>query len=1432
MFSRLGIRGRILAVVALPIVFLIAANTVLTFRSVNEYQDASTSEQIIEIGDIGQDLAVAVAQERYIASMVSTTYNANRDRMAVSQGEIDDYLAQLRDAGAEDVADSVEEQLATLSDARSLDIVRSDEAGQLPAYPSEQEIGTAGAAYTAAAEAIAGIAGSAPAAVQPLVLGIAQSVGAEAEAMVRSLGVSGAYAAAFPEAIVETDTQRTAVLEAVAGLPDNETTARAQSAVETVSSEIANIEIARTQSAALFPDTFNIAEYYDSALTAMASTQEDLALVLTDPDVAQYERANSLARETISAMSREQLYIDMVLERGYFNGVPDNDAEFIRQLIAATDAVHVEAERAVEGLPGISAIPELGEAAEGDVFLLSRQIVSAGEDFALETVDNEAWDAASQAEIDAVAVPQAELADRVSADATAATQDALTRAIITAILALAFAIVSAAIALSMARAVARPLLRLTTTAAALREDLPSIVDRVATPGEEVDASEIEIPIESTDEVGRLAEAFNGVNATTIEIAREQAALRASISEMFVNVARRDQVLLNRQLSSIDEMERSEDNPETLTRLFGLDHLATRMRRNSESLLVLAGIDSGRRIRTPMPLSDVVRTATSEIELYERITLELGADPTMLGHSALTAAHLFAELLENATVFSDPGSPVVVRTSIDGDNVVVTVEDNGIGMGATDLEAARGRVESHSASELLGEQRLGLFVVGRLAERLGARVSIDSTESEGTTVTVALPSSLFTGMEQAAPIAAPAPAPAALPVAEPTPEVTPAPHAEEYTPEATPATAAGLTRRERRRQESPEPSVPSAPIQPAPSQTASGLPSRAGAAAAGAAGLAAGAAVAASRSNDALDVHEVMPQTAEQRAAVFRGFRARREVEALQAAQQPYSPPITPREAEQTPEAAAPAPAMTPEELAAESVPFMPRQDDGQGEAVSDESAAPARESQFDEPEPELAWGRPQPEPAISAPVVEPEPMVEPEPEPAAEAPAPSVEPEPQTSAAGLPTRRWRPPASKSLETPAGMVVPMVAPSDDDPAAAAVAVPSVASPEDEPAAQAAPAEEETVAEQPARQSLFGTPVAHPDAPVEPEPAPVAEESPFPAFAPVSEPAAPAVEEPSAAQDEPADAPAESEPEFPWASQTSGAAAGAAAAAALPWAAQNPPGAQQSPSMDDLLAPPQEEAGFFGRIFGRKAKGAPESAPAAPAAPSSQDSFAPAEPAQDTPQFSPAHESPQFSPAQDFEPEPQSWQPAAPERASEPEPQPMEEFASWQPPAPAESWMPEAGSTPYGDSAGVSPDQLAKPLGWESAGASAVEGSALPSYQPVIDPEPVSPEPQEDDYASEVYSEFNSLSSERPTVDRTRAGLQRRQPAAPAPAARPAPEPEPVAAQAQRDPDAIRAQFSQFYAATQRARTDAQALHENDTSEWQNPATSGAPRDGNA
>ena len=337
--------------------------------------------------------------------------------------------------------------------------------------------------------------------------------------------------------------------------------------------------------------------------------------------------------------------------------------------------------------------------------------------------------------------------DAVREDSAAFAQEqadvAANRAYLTggiAIAALGFSIITA---LVIARRLVSPLRRLTQAAGVVRDRLPTLVEQVSVPGQGPSIDLDPISVESSDEIGQLAAAFNDVNRTTIDVAREQAALRGSIAEMFVNVARRDQVLLNRQLAFLDDLERSEEDPSTLSNLFRLDHLATRMRRNAESLLVLAGIDSGRRVRQPMPVSDVIRTASSEIELYDRVRLNLVVDPMMLGHNALNAAHLLAELLENATMFSEPHTPVEVTTARDEQFVTVVVRDHGLGMNPDEVAEANRKVLSHAASDAVGAQRLGLYVVGRLSDRLGAQVAFGVGEGgTGTEVTVRFPAVLF------------------------------------------------------------------------------------------------------------------------------------------------------------------------------------------------------------------------------------------------------------------------------------------------------------------------------------------------------------------------------------------------------------------------------------------------------------------------------------------------------------------------------------------------------------------------------------------------------------------------------------------------------------------------------------------------------------------
>ncbi len=307
------------------------------------------------------------------------------------------------------------------------------------------------------------------------------------------------------------------------------------------------------------------------------------------------------------------------------------------------------------------------------------------------------------------------------------------------------------LAVALARRITRPLRRLTVAAGEIGAELPRMVERMQTPGDGPGVVVEPIPVESSDEIGRLAEAFNTVNDVTVQVAREQAALRSSIAEMFVNVARRNQVLLGRQLSQLDQMEAREEDPDVLDSLFKLDHLSTRMRRNAESLLVLAGIDSTRRLRRPLPLSDVIRTAVGEIEAFDRIDLSMQEDPDVSGRHALTVAHLLAELLENATHFSNPETRVVVSASVTGHGVDLTVTDYGLGMSEEEVAESNDKIAHPPVAEIAVSQRLGLFVVGRLAARLGASVVLRRGRAAGLVVAAALPAAVFESMAVEAPV---------------------------------------------------------------------------------------------------------------------------------------------------------------------------------------------------------------------------------------------------------------------------------------------------------------------------------------------------------------------------------------------------------------------------------------------------------------------------------------------------------------------------------------------------------------------------------------------------------------------------------------------------------------------------------------------------------
>ncbi|MGW6540383.1 nitrate- and nitrite sensing domain-containing protein [Streptomyces sp. NPDC055011] len=273
--------------------------------------------------------------------------------------------------------------------------------------------------------------------------------------------------------------------------------------------------------------------------------------------------------------------------------------------------------------------------------------------------------------------------------------------------------------------------------------LPSVMRRLAA-GEPVDV-ETEVPHlrYGEDEVGQVGQALNTLQRAAVEAAVKQSELRRGVSEVFVNLARRNQVLLHRQLTLLDTMERRTEDTEELADLFRLDHLTTRMRRHAEGLVILSGAAPSRQWRKPVQLMDVVRAAVAEVEDYERVEVRRLPRLGVGGPAVADLTHLIAELLENATVFSPPHTAVQVLGERVANGFTLEIHDRGLGMSPDVLLDANLRLAETPEFELSDTDRLGLFVVSRLAQRQNVRVSLQTSPYGGTTAVVFIPAALLT-----------------------------------------------------------------------------------------------------------------------------------------------------------------------------------------------------------------------------------------------------------------------------------------------------------------------------------------------------------------------------------------------------------------------------------------------------------------------------------------------------------------------------------------------------------------------------------------------------------------------------------------------------------------------------------------------------------------
>ncbi|WP_020522324.1 sensor histidine kinase [Catelliglobosispora koreensis] len=304
--------------------------------------------------------------------------------------------------------------------------------------------------------------------------------------------------------------------------------------------------------------------------------------------------------------------------------------------------------------------------------------------------------------------------------------------------------------------------------------LPAVVDQLRR-GEQVSVAQAAPPLAyGDDDIGQVGQAFNMVQQTAIEATVEQAELRRGVREVFLSLAHRIQALIHRQLKLIDSMERLSTTDKELADLYRIDHLATRIRRNAENLIVLSGAPAGRTWRGPVPMVDVLRGAVAEVEDYPRVRLEAVAPAALSGHAVGDVIHLLAELMDNAASFSSPQSRVIVRTQATLAEYQIEIEDSGIGMTDADLAQANQQLADPPEFQLSATARLGFFVVGKLSLRYGIRVSLKPSSGRGLTAVILMPQALLrdTAPLEPTPELVVAAAPAAVAVA-PEAEFTPA-----------------------------------------------------------------------------------------------------------------------------------------------------------------------------------------------------------------------------------------------------------------------------------------------------------------------------------------------------------------------------------------------------------------------------------------------------------------------------------------------------------------------------------------------------------------------------------------------------------------------------------------------------------------------------------
>jgi signal transduction histidine kinase len=506
--------------------------------------------------------------------------------------------------------------------------------------------------------------------------------------------------------------------------------------VDAVYTQLDRLDAIRGEIDTGLSDRLHTVEAYNAIIDTIFSLHRHVALI---DDIPIYEQSRVVidmgyAKELLTREQAIAMGPLTAAERRLFTQIAGNRRFLIDQSLSELDPALRDANVTLIASPAYQRMR-----------MMEDQIIVGG--------TPKAWPGTTEALARSFNEVQMRASEMLNARAEPVADRVVERALMLAGLCLALVVVSILFSLRMGNRLSKELgaLRLAALEVA-QERLPDVVAKLRK-GEAVEMPELSVA-STTTEIDDVGQAFSTVQQTAVEAAVGQAQLSEGVGHVFRNLARRSQTLLHRQRIQLEDMQHRATDPDALEDLFKLDHLTTRMRRHAEGLIILSGATPGRGWSRPVPLLDVARGAAAEVEDYQRVTVEPMPGHRLAGPVVGDVIHLIAELIENATVYSPAHTPVIVRGETAARGFVFEVEDRGHGVSAEELAELNERLASPPEFDLADSDRLGLFVVSRLAARHDIRVTLRGSPYGGTTAIVLIPEEHVAEPEAPAPVEEP------------------------------------------------------------------------------------------------------------------------------------------------------------------------------------------------------------------------------------------------------------------------------------------------------------------------------------------------------------------------------------------------------------------------------------------------------------------------------------------------------------------------------------------------------------------------------------------------------------------------------------------------------------------------------------------------------